>query len=267
MLQRTYLYTYAKEYKRIISLAPSITRTLYELNMEPYIIGITFHCPKGTTKKHIIGTMLDPNIEKIMFIKPDLIIMTKEGNTKDLSSKLTRLGFEIYIVNIAHNFNDLCKNYYLLANKLNRSQLANNIICQSKSSVINIYNKSNITNTKEVFWEIGRYPLYTAGKQSFVNDYNYYSKTNNIYSDINKSYFPVGIEELIKRNPDIIIHTKYNSIFVENFWSKYTVVLNAVKNKKIFMIDSNSIFSPTPLTFASNLQILVNNIIYEKKHN
>jgi iron complex transport system substrate-binding protein len=95
-----------------------------------------------------------------------------------------------------------------------------------------------------------------------VNDYNYYSKTNNIYSDIKKSYFPIGIEDIIKRNPDIILH---NNITSDTFWNQYKKVLNAVKNNKIFIINSNSIFSPTPFTFAKNLQKLINNIIYEKK--
>ncbi|MDR0915163.1 MAG: helical backbone metal receptor [Endomicrobium sp.] len=264
ILQSTCLGINAKEYRRIISLAPSITRTLYELKMESYIIGITFHCPKGTTNKHIVGTMLDPNIEKIMLLKPDLIILTQEGNTKDFAKKLIRFGFEIYIINTTNNFQDLCNNYFLLASKINREKLASKIIHQAKTMIINVYNNINIAYNKRIFWEIGRYPLYTAGSKSFVNDYSHYSKTNNIYSDINKSYFPIGIEDLIKRNPDIIIHTKYNNVVIDTFWKQYTRVLNAVKNKKIFMIDNKSIFSPTPLTFVTNLQILVNKI-YEKK--
>ncbi|MDR1086767.1 MAG: hypothetical protein LBL16_00705 [Endomicrobium sp.] len=84
--------SYPKEYTRIVSLALSITKSLYELGAECFVKGITIFCPKGTEKK-IIGMLLEPNIEKIACIKPDLIIASKDGNSKVVVDKLQRLGF------------------------------------------------------------------------------------------------------------------------------------------------------------------------------
>lgn len=251
-------------YHRIISLSPAITRILYEIGVEHRVIGITLHCPKGTTKKHILGTILEPNIEKIILLKPDLIILSKEFHNKQMEAKLRKFGFHVYVVDISYSFNDLCKNYCLLATKLDRSKIAQQIIQQARLTINNVYNKTrfySITKKKTFFWEIGRYPLYTAGRKSLVNDYNYYSNTLNIYHDIRQSYFPVMIEDIIKRNPDIIIHTKYNNDILDTFWTQYKNIINAVTNSKIFIIDNNDIFSPTPLTFTKSLIILIKKIM------
>jgi iron complex transport system substrate-binding protein len=252
-----------EEYKRIISLSPSITESLYELGAEQFVKGITIYCPKGTTEKEIIGALLEPDIEKIALISPDLIISTKEGNTKATVEKLKRLGFEVYVMEAARNFNEICINYYNLAKKLGRKKEAEKIINEAKRSVKEIYGKISGLNELKVFWEIGARPLYTAGEQSFVNDYNHYTKTINLYKDADTRYLAVNIEDIIKRNPDIIVLVNAGDIKSEEIrnWNKYKMI-KAVRNSKIFMIYDGDIFTPTPLTFIKGVAMLAK-IIYE----
>jgi iron complex transport system substrate-binding protein len=251
------------KYKCIISLSPSITKSLYELGIEQFVKGITIYCSKGTTKKEIIGTLLEPDIEKIALLNPDLIISTKEGNSKAAVEKFKRLGFEVYVMETAGNFNEICVNYCNLAKKLDRKEEAEKIISAAKHSVGEIYAKINDLNRLKVFWEIGARPLYTAGKQSFVNDYNYYTKTVNLYRDTDIRYLAVNIEDIIRRNPDIIVLVNAGDISSEEIrnWNKYKMI-KAVRNSKIFMIYEGDIFTPTPLTFAKGAAILAK-IIYE----
>ncbi|MDR3281979.1 MAG: helical backbone metal receptor [Endomicrobium sp.] len=251
----------AKEYRRIISLAPSITKTLYELGVEELVKGITIYCPYGTIKKEVIGTILEPNIERIALLNPDLIISTKEGNLEKSIEKLYRLGFEIYVMKSAKNFNDICINYCSLAKKLNKIKTAKKITTSAKNSINKLYKKLNNINSLKLFWEIGSAPLYTAGKNNFLNDYNYYSKTTNIYLNTKKSYFPIDIEDVVKRNPDIILIANMGRISNEEkkTWGKYKMI-NAVKSNKIFILDFNYMLIPTPVTFAESLKILVKTI-------
>jgi iron complex transport system substrate-binding protein len=244
-------------YKRIISLSPSITESLYELGVEQFVKGITIYCSKGTTEKEIIGTFLELDIEKIVLLTPDLIISTKEGNSKSAVEKLKRLGFEVHVMEAARNFNEICINYYNLAKKLDRKKEAEKIINTAKHSVEEIYGKVNGLNGLKVFWEIGARPLYTAGKQSFINDYNYYTKTVNLYKDSDMRYLAVNIEDIIKRNPDIIVLVNAGDIDSEEIrnWNKYKMI-KAVRNSKIFMIYDGDIFTPTPLTFAKGVAML-----------
>lgn len=247
----------AQEYKRIISLAPSVTESLYELDMEDNIAAITVFCPKGTTKKEIIGTLLEPDIEKITVLKPDLIVATKEGNSKEPVEKLIRLGFNVYVMETSQNFIEICSNFYSLAKKTGKEELAGKIIDTAGENISEIYAKLQPQEKRTLFWEVGAKPLYTAGKNSFVNDYNHYTATVNIYADLEMRYPSVDIEDVLERNPDIIVLVNMGDISAEeiNFWKKYNT-LNAVKNEKIFMLDVNDILTPTPSTFSKGVAIL-----------
>ena len=116
------------EYKRIISLAPSVTESLYELGMDEQIIANTTFCSDGKIKKEKIGTFTEPNIEKIISLKPDLIIATKEGNNKAVVEKLIRLKLPVYVMETVAKFEDICNNFQSLADFLGKTETANKIV-------------------------------------------------------------------------------------------------------------------------------------------
>jgi len=244
-------------YERIVSLAPSVTRSLYELGAESKVVGITIFCPSGTTKKESIGTLLEPNLEKIILLKPDLIIATKEGNNKAAVEKLIRWGFPVYVMETSDSFDEICANYLWLGEKIGKKNKALFNIENARNKISLIREHAIKYPQQKVFWEVGALPLYGAGGKSFVNDYNYYTNTVNVLKDINQRYPQIGIESVLIKNPDIIILVNMGDISGEElaYWQKYTFV-SAVKNSKIFMIDVNDIFTPTPLTFARGVEML-----------
>jgi iron complex transport system substrate-binding protein len=250
-------FAYPADYKRIISLAPSVTESLYELGLDREVAAITIYCRKGETPKEIIGTLLEPDLEKIIMLKPDLIISTKEGNNKAAIEKIQRLGFDIFVMETAGNFDEICANFKDLAKKVGRDEEAAKLISEAKDEIRSIYSHTMLMPRESVFWEVGAKPLYTAGRQSFVNDYNYYTSTINIYEDIDIRYPSIGIEDVIERNPDIIILVNMGDISADEIkeWKKYPAV-SAVQNNRIYMLDANDIFTPTPSTFAKGVRII-----------
>jgi len=87
--------------QRIVSLAPGITETLYALNLDDKIVGVTTFCdwPAAARTKPQIGGFTNPSIEKIVSLKPDLIIATADGNRKDTVRQLERIGLSVYVTN------------------------------------------------------------------------------------------------------------------------------------------------------------------------
>ncbi|MDR1400946.1 MAG: helical backbone metal receptor [Endomicrobium sp.] len=251
---------WSKDYGRIVSLSPSATESLYELGIEQSVVGITAYCPKGMIKKEAVGTLLEPNIEKIILLDPDLIILTKEGNSKSTAEKFEYLGFEVYVMEAAENFNEICVSYFDLAKKLNKSKRGKRIIDAARCLLDEIHNSLKGFDELGVFWEIGARPLFTSGKRSFINDYNYYTRTVNVYGDFNMRYFIVNIEDVIKQNPDVILLASIDGVNNNDEvmrWNRYKTI-KAVKNSKVFVINvvDNCIFKPTPLKFAENVALL-----------
>jgi iron complex transport system substrate-binding protein len=249
------------EYKRIISLAPSVTESLYELGMDEQLIANTTFCSDGKIKKEKIGTFTEPNIEKIISLKPDLIIATKEGNNKVVVEKMIRLNLPVYVMETVSDFKDICNNFQQLADFLEKTETANKIISDVKQEINSVY-KENEIKTETVFWEVGANPLFTVGKQSYINDYNKFIGIKNVFADIDMRYPNISIEAVIEKNPDIIILVNMGDISTKEIkrWNKYKTI-NAVKNKKIFMLNANDIFTPTPKTFLKGLKILHSKIL------
>ncbi|MCL2484888.1 MAG: helical backbone metal receptor [Endomicrobia bacterium] len=249
------------DYKRIVSLAPLVTESLYELGMDNEIAGITTYCPKGNHKKEIVGTLLEPDLEKIALMKPDLIISTKDGNNKAAVEKLMRLDFNVYVMETSENFDAICSNFLALAKVVGKEKEAEKIISDSKESVKKIEKRLAPQKKQSVLWQVGAKPLYVAAGESFVNSYNYYTKTLNVYADVMLRYPAVEIENVLQKDPDIIILVNMGDITPHEikFWKKYKNI-TAVKNDKIFMIDVNDMFTPTPSTFAKGVTLLAHTI-------
>ena len=249
------------EYKRIISLAPSVTESLYELGMDDELIANTTFCVDKQVKKEKIGTFTEPNIEKIVSLKPDLIIATKEGNNKAVVEKMIRLKLPVYVMEAVSSFEDICNNFQLLANFLDKTETATKLISDVKLEINSVYEKRKL-KSETVFWEVGANPLFTVGKQSYINDYDKFIGLENIFVGIDMRYPNISIEAVMEKKPDIIILVNMGDITEKEItkWNKYKTI-PAVKNKKIFMLDANDIFTPTPKTFLKGLKILQSKIL------
>lgn len=255
------------DYNRIISLAPSVTQSLYELGMEKEVIANTTYCPKGILKKEIIGTLTEPNIEKIINLKPDLIISTKEGNNKAAVEKMKRLGLKVYVMGTSSSFSDICENFRNLADFLQKGTEAEKIISETTREIKAIYEETEKEKRELVFWEIGANPLVTVGKKSFVNDYNKYAGGKNIFQYIDMRYPNITLEKVIEKNPDVILVVSMGNIGNEEVrkWKKY-VSINAVKNNKLYILDANDIFALTPMTFLNAVKV-TKKVLSQGRHN
>ncbi|MDR2860655.1 MAG: helical backbone metal receptor [Elusimicrobiota bacterium] len=249
-------FAFAKDYKRIISLSPSATNALYELGIDKEIIAVTIFCPKGEYEKEIIGTLLEPDLEKIIKLKPDFIVASKDGNSKDFVEKLIKMKFTVYVMQENPDFEKICSNFNDLAKETGKQKEAEKIINQSKADISAVFEKTKNSEKKKVFWEIGSVPLYTCGKKSFLNDYNHWTNTKNIYEDLDVNYSPIDIEDVFFRNPQIIVIVSMdeNKSALKN-WNKFKSI-SAVKNDKIFIVSPYDLFGLTPLKFAQSVKLL-----------
>jgi len=75
-------FSFSSPPQRIVSLAPSLTESLYQLGVGEKIVGVTIFAdvPEEVKKKKKVGTMLNPSIEEIVSLNPDLVLITQEGN-------------------------------------------------------------------------------------------------------------------------------------------------------------------------------------------
>ena len=94
--------------QRIISLAPNVTEILFALGLENEIIGVTRYCnyPKQAQTKNRIGGMVDPDLEKIIDLRPDLIIAFR-GNPLKMVQRLKSLKLPVFVLEAGTNLESI----------------------------------------------------------------------------------------------------------------------------------------------------------------
>jgi iron complex transport system substrate-binding protein len=247
-----------KQYpERVVSLGPYITENLLLLGVDKKIVGITIHDRLEIKKNRVIvGTLLDPNIEAIIRLKPDIVIASKEGNRKQTVEKIKNLGITVETLEEVITYNDLKKNFLTLAKIFGKTDEANQIISNIDKKLADI-KKSRPKNRKKVFWQLGTKPLVTVGENTYFNQLTMIAGGTNIFADIKTKYITISAEEVIKRNPDVIIGMgmEENTQIFE-FWKQFKNI-EAVKKNKIFKVDDYMFCSPTPESFLKSVQMLV----------
>jgi len=234
-------------------LSPAITEAIYTLGLGDRIIGVTTYCtkPLSAKKKEIIGTIMETNIEKIIELAPDLVIGTELTSSRDIR-KLKNLGINIITFNISKNFDGLCQAFLGIASLLGKDQEANYMLEKTKKEVEKTKKEVENLPLIKVFVQLGSKPLFSATKNHLINDLIEFSGGINIFKNGGSGI--VSREEVLMRNPDVIIVATMGIAGEkeQKSWLNYDTV-NAVKNKNIHLVDSNSICSPTPISFAELL--------------
>jgi len=235
---------------RIISLIPAATEQLYLLDAGDRIVGVTIYCqrPSQAQTKEKVGTVIDVNIEKIIELRPDLIIASPLTDHKQIR-KLRGLGLRVETFDAPKDFHGLCESFLTLSRIIGKKRKAEEVLERTKRKLEAVREGIEGDAKARVFVQIGANPLFTADEGSFINDLIEYAGGINIAGDVNTGIF--SREEVIKRNPDIILIVTMGIIGEreKETWFRYKTI-SAVKNRRIFTVDSYRVCSPTPVSFV-----------------
>lgn len=236
--------------KRIVSLAPNITEILFSLGLDEEIVGVSIHCnfPEKAKSKVRVGSYISLDFEKVTSLKPDLIIATGVGNTRDMVDRLGKLGFQTYVI-YPKNFDDILKSIAHIGQVVNREKEARMIVEGMRKRSQRVIELTKGLPRPKVFIQIGDAPVVTVGKGSFADDLIRLAGGENIAKKEKEVYPRFGMEEILKRSPEVIVISSmnpkgdYQKILQE--WTRWKTI-PAVKNGRIHLIDSDLLDRPSP---------------------
>jgi iron complex transport system substrate-binding protein len=241
--------TFDKAPGRVITLAPNLTEMIFDLGLDKYLIGNTLYCnyPDAARKVEKIGDMLTFDFEKILTLKPDLILITVEGNTKQTYDKFRELGLKIFATN-PRNFEGIKKSYEDLGKIFNITPAADKKIKMWDSVVAKVQSGSKDLQQAAAMFVVELKPVMIAGKNTFINQYMQICGLKNIAEDSPANYPVFSREDILKRNPDYIIYptggddniSKISNAYPE--WAR----LKAVKNNNVIFVNRDLYMRPGP---------------------
>ncbi len=232
--------------QRIISLAPNITETLFALGLGEKVVGVTRYCdfPEDAMKKEKIGGMVDPNLEKIIALKPDLIIGFR-GNPLTTLERLRDLNLPVFVLDTGMSIESTLS----IVNKIGtvthaekRAELFIHSLRKRYEKILSALRR--VKQEPKVFLSLHGTGLWTCGKESFLNDLVKKARGVNIAGSIPRKWLNYNREHLIHENPEvIIILAKSKKDFLKTKkWIKSEAHLEgtkAVDADRIYFLDEN----------------------------
>ena len=231
----------------IVSLSPSITRQLVDLNAEDLLVGVTSYSPPLSRKIEIVGSIVVPNFEKILLLKPSVVLYSQEDSLTQQLDPLKASGLMLRSFGRNNNFEAICKNYIELGRIINKQLEAESKVAAYKKELIAAKKDSlNISVLMLVSWK----PLISVSNDSFIGHIINDAGGKNIFNNTVSSYPLISSEAVALRDPDaVIIMTEGDgSGFAELFRS---FSLRAIKNNNVFTIDPEHIAYYTPRDYIA----------------
>ncbi|MDO8282518.1 MAG: cobalamin-binding protein [Thermodesulfovibrionia bacterium] len=231
--------SYAAAPKRIISLAPSVTEILFAAGLGDNIIGVTTFCdhPEEAKLKPKIGGMSNPSLEAVVSLKPDIVIMTTDGNPKEFEERLRSMNIKTYVFK-ARTMSQLPDGIRDIGRALNEEDSFNTLASDIEKA-LNNYKARKHGTSKKVLFMIWPEPLIVAGPGTAIDDAIDLLGAINIAEDAVIQYPKYSIEEVVRRSPDIIFVGKGSGMNMEETAGgllKRISYIPAVKNNQVYYV-------------------------------
>ena len=248
--------------QRIISLAPNVTEILFALGLENRIIGVTRYCnhPKEAQTKNRIGGMVDPDLEKIIALHPDLIIAFR-GNPLRLIQRIKSLDLPVFVLESGTTLESVLSLIQRIGRVTRKEKTAKNLTDHLNRRFNKIKERLNNVRTRpKVFINLHGKGLWTSGKNSFMNDMVREARGRNIAGEVTRAWFSYNREELIHKNPDLILvlaKTEKDFLEVKTWFSQeaHLESIHAVQNDKFSFLDEDLVTRPGPRIFEAFAQL------------
>ena len=245
--------------QRLISTAPSITELLYALGLGDRIVGVDrfSRYPPEAARKTSIGDYAAPNLEMVAGLKPTLVLIPV--NPVQLRQRLEALHLNVLELDqegLAKMFNS----FRQVGDATGTADQAKKLVDSTKQQLDNIRARASKSKSTKVMFIVGRAPngldgLMAVGHASYLNELIEIAGGTNIFNDASAGYVKISLEEVLARNPDVIIDmgdmsdtvkvTEAQKSSVTALWSRMDSI-QAVRARRVHAVASDVFVVPGP---------------------
>jgi iron complex transport system substrate-binding protein len=236
--------------QRIVSLAPSLTETVYALGLQDRLVGDTDYCdyPPDAQKKTKVGGAINPSLEQIVALRPDLVLVTKSLNLIETVHSLDSLGISSYGTD-PHTVKDIVSSTERLAGVLGASEAGATLGADLERHLADLQQRLSGAPPRRVLFIVWSDPLISVGKGTFIADAMRLAGATSIV-DSAQDWPHMSLEEVVRLQPDFLVFAASHS---ESGQSDFDVLaerpgwrgLDAVRNRR-FAVISDAVNRPAP---------------------
>ncbi|MGD9972193.1 MAG: ABC transporter substrate-binding protein [Desulfatirhabdiaceae bacterium] len=235
---------------RVVALAPSITEIIFALGQEKRLVGISRFSdfPAEASLLPQVGSYIQPDLEKIVSLNPDLCIAVKDGNPREIADRLHSLHIPVYAVNPL-DLEAVISTIWQIGDLLNAKDHARIIVRDMQTRIDRVREQVVTTGRRPgVFFQIGFAPIVSVGKDTVIHELIQIAGGTNLCAAYS-SYPRLSREQVLALSPEILIittmHRDKSTSQINAEWAAWSMI-PAVRNNRITIVDSNIFDRPTP---------------------
>jgi iron complex transport system substrate-binding protein len=240
---------------RLVSLAPSLTETVYALGRGDWLVGVTDICdyPAEARAKPKVGGIAAPSLERIVSLSPDLVLTTAEGNSRNTLEQLERLGIVTFALK-PDSYAGVIESMRALGRLLGAEPVARQVVGEIQERVRAVRSAVIGRPRPRVLYLIWTEPLIAAGPATYIHGLLDLAGGENIVQGRTVPYPRLDWEQVIGGAPDIILvadhradagRTAPAAASTPREWKGWEAV-PAIRSGRVVPIPSDTVLRPGP---------------------
>ena len=245
--------------RRVVALAPNITEIIFALGQQQRLKGVTTYSDYPTAAQQIpkVGSYIRLDLERIVALKPDLCIATRDGNPRALIDRLESLHIPVFAVD-PQSLESVIQTVHDLGAILNAAERADSLVQAMRVRIQRVRTRVAAASTRpRVFFQVGIAPVIAAGTDTFVDELIVYAGGKNCVTG--KTAYPrFSREQVLVLNPDVMIISSMarGAAFekIRKEWYRWSN-LSAVRHNRIHVVNADLFNRPSP-RLVDSLELL-----------
>jgi len=197
--------------RRIVSLAPNLTETVYALGAQDRLVGVTDYCdyPPEALAKPKVGGAVNPSIEQIAAMKPDLVLATRSLNRRETVEALERLGIAVYATD-PHTVEGVFDSTRRVAEVLGVAGRAAALIADLRTRLDDLKQRLAAVPLRRVLFVVWHEPLISIGRETFVADALRRAGAESVVETA-QDWPKLNMEEVVRLQPEYLVFASSHS--------------------------------------------------------
>ncbi len=231
---------------RIVSLAPNLTEILFALELGDRIVGVTDYCdyPPEALEKTRVGGFVNPNLEAVVGLEPDLVVATPNVGNKAAVLQLRKLGVEFLIVD-PDSLEGLWTTIRVLGERAGVPERGEALAARLSGEVDAVRARLEPLPRVSTLMVFSREPLIVAGPDTFFDELLRTAGGDNLAADAGAQFPQFSLEEVVRQGPAVIIDSAMGAGDGSDFWKRWGSI-PAVRDGRVCSPPTDVITRPGP---------------------
>ena len=241
--------------QRVISLAPHATEIAYAAGLGDKLIAVSemSDYPEQANKLEKVSNYQGIKLERIIALRPDLVIAWPSGNPAKELEKLAQFDVPIYY-STSSSLMDIANNIEQLSQYSENPQIGQKAADDFRTQLKVLKDKYNTEDKVRYFYQLSEKPIITVAGKNWPSEVFSFCGGENIFYSADSPYPQVSIEQIITRQPDVIF-TSRHAMSSDGMWSEWKNEVPALKDGHIWSLNADWINRPTPRTLNAITEV------------